>query len=70
MNILVNYTPPQESVDLSFEDLYGTELEFLDIYSEKFSTEKYDGNQFLNNGCRHMSKKSLKKMRQGRREQK
>ena len=34
-NILVNYTPPGENVDLSFEEMYGTELEFLGIYSEK-----------------------------------
>ena len=27
-NILVNYTPPEESIDLSFEEMYGTELEF------------------------------------------
>ena len=38
-------------------------LEFLGIHSEKFSTKKCDGNQFLKNGCRHMRKKSSRKMR-------
>ena len=65
-NILVNYTPPGESVDLSFEEMYGTELEFLGIHSEKVSTERCDGNQFLNNGGKHMGKKSLRKVRLGR----
>ena len=46
-DILVNYTPPGESVDLNFEEMYGTELEFLGIHSEKVPTEKCD--QFLNN---------------------
>ena len=35
---LVKYTPPGESVDLSFEEMYGTELEFLKIHSEEVST--------------------------------
>ena len=48
-DILVNYIPPGESVDLNFEEIYGTELEFLGIHSEKVPTEKCDGNQFLNN---------------------
>ena len=61
-DILVNYTSPGESVNLSFEEMYGTELEF-GIHSEKVLTEKYDGNQFLNNGCRNMRKKSFKKVR-------
>jgi len=65
-DILVNYIPPGESVDLSFEEMYGTELEFIGIHSEEVPTEKYDGNQFLNNGCRYMRKKSLKKMRLGK----
>ena len=34
-DILVKYTPPGESVDLSFEEMYETKLEFLDIHSEK-----------------------------------
>ena len=42
-DILVNYTPQGESVDLSFEEMYGTELEFLGIHSEEVPTEKYDG---------------------------
>ena len=63
--LLIN-TPPVESVDLSFEEMYGTELEFLGIHSKKVPTEQCDGNQFLNNGCRHMRKKSLKKVRLGR----
>ena len=62
-DILVNYTLLGESIDLSFEEMYRTELEFLGIHSEKVSTERCDGNQFLNNGCGHMMKKSLKKMR-------
>ena len=57
-DILVNYTPPGESVDLSFEKMYGTELEFLSIHSEEVPTEKCDGNQFFNNGCRHMGRKA------------
>ena len=65
-DILVNYTPPGESVNLSFEEMYGTELEFLGIHSEDVPTKRCDGNQFLNNGCGHMMKKSLKKMRLGR----
>ena len=65
-DILVNYTAPEESVDLSFEEIYGTEVEFLGIHSEKVSTERCDGNQFLNNGGRHMGKKSLRKVRLGR----
>ena len=62
-DILINYTPPRESVDLSFEEMYGTELEFLGIHSEKFSTEKSDGDKFLNNECRNIRKKNLKKVR-------
>ena len=65
-DILVNYTSPGESVDLSFEEIYGTELEFLGIHSEEVPTEKCGGDQFLNNECRNMSKKSLKKVRKGR----
>ena len=67
-DILVNYTPLRESVDLSFQEMNGTELKFLGIHSEKVPTEKYDGDQFLNNRCKHMRKKSLRKMRLGRRE--
>ena len=63
-DILVNYTPLGESADLSFEEMYGTELEFLSIHSKDVPTERCDGNQFLNNG--HMRKKSLRKMRLGR----
>ena len=62
-DILVNYTSPGKSVDLSFEEIYGTELEFLGIHSEKVQTEKYDDDQFLNNECRNMRKKNLKKVR-------
>jgi len=65
-DILVNYTPPEENVDLSFEEMYGTELEFIGINSEEVPTEKCDGDQFLNNECRHMRKKSLRKVRLGR----
>ena len=46
---LVKYTFPGESVDLSFEEIYGTELEFLDIHNEEVPTEKCCGDQFLNN---------------------
>ena len=49
-DILVNYTPPRKSVNLSFKEIYGTDLEFLGIQSEKVPTEKCDGDQFLNNG--------------------
>ena len=54
-DFLVNYTSLGESVDLSFEEIYETELEFLGIHSEKVSTERCDGNRFLNNRCRHMT---------------
>ena len=43
-DILVNYTPPGESVDLNFEEIYETELEFLGIHSEEVPIEKCDGN--------------------------
>ena len=65
-DILVNYTPPEESVDLSFEEMYETELEFLGIHSEEVPTEKCGGDQFLNNECNNMRKKHLKKVRLGR----
>jgi len=61
-DILVNYTPIGKSVDLSFEEMYRTELEILGIHSEELPTEKCDGDQFLNNGCRHIGKKSLRKV--------
>ena len=63
-DILVNYTPPEKSVDLSFEEIYGTELEFLSIHSKEVPTERCD--EFLNNGCGHMIRKSLMKMKLGR----
>ena len=62
---MVNYTPPRESVELSFDEMYETELDFLSIHSEEVPTERCDGNQFLNNRCRYMRKKNLKKMRLG-----
>ena len=65
-DILVKYTPLGESVDLSFEEMYEIELEFLVIHSKEVPTEKCDGDQFLNNECRHMRKKSLRKVRMGR----
>jgi len=65
-DILVNYTPPEESIDLIFEEMYETELEFLRIHSEKVPTERCGDNQFLNNECRNMSKKSLRKVKLGR----
>ena len=46
--------------------MYGAEIEFLGIHSKVVPTERCDGNQFLNSGCRHMRKKSLKKVRLGR----
>ena len=48
--------------------MYEIELEFLGIYSEEVPTEMCDGDQFLNNGCRHMRKKSLRKVRLRERE--
>ena len=63
---MLNYTPSGKNVDLSYEELCGTEIEFLGIHSEEGPTEKCDDNQFLNNGCRHMRKKSLKKVRRER----
>ena len=44
-DILVNYTSLGESVDLSFEEIFGTELEFLGIHSEEVPTEKCDGKE-------------------------
>jgi len=67
-DILVNYTPPRKSVDLCFKEIYGTELEFLDIHSEEVPTKRCDGNQFLNNGYRHLRKKSLERCDWGGRE--
>ena len=67
-DILVNYTSPGESVDLSFEEIYGTELEFLGIHSEEVPTEKCGGDQFLNNECKNMRKENLKKLRLGGKE--
>ena len=49
--------------DLSFEEIYVTELEFLGIHSEEVLTEKCSGDQFLNNECRNMRKENLKKLR-------
>jgi len=42
-DILVNYTPPRKSVDLNFEEMYETKLEFQGIRREKAPTEKCDG---------------------------
>ena len=64
-DLLVYYTYLGESVDLSFEEIYGTELEFLGIHSEEVPTEKCGGDQFLNNECRNI-RKDLKKLRLGR----
>ena len=65
-DILFKYTPPGESIDLSFEKMDGTELEFLHIHSEEVPTEKCGGDQFLNNECKNMWKENLKKLRLGR----
>ena len=58
--MLVNYSLPGKSVDLSFEEMYGTELEFL---GKEVPTERCD--EFLNNGGGHMMRKNLKKMKLG-----
>ena len=60
-DILVKYTPQGEIVDLSFEEMYETGLEFIGIHSEEVPTQKCDDDQFLNNRCRNMRKKSFKK---------
>ena len=65
-DILINYTSLGESVDLSFEEIYRTELEFLGIHNEEVPIEKCGGDQFLNNECRNMRKENLKKLRLGR----
>ena len=65
-DILVNYTSPGENVDLSFEEIYGTELEFLGIHNGEVPNEKGGGDKFLNNDCSNVRKKNLKKERQGR----
>ena len=69
-DILVNYTSPGKSVDLSFEEIYETELEFLSIHNEEVPNEKGGGDKFLNNDCSNMRKKHLKKVRLGRKEAK
>ena len=46
--------------------MYGPEIEFLGIQSKKVLTERCNGDQFLNNECRHIRKKSLRKVRLGR----
>ena len=63
---LVKYTFPGESVDLRFEEIYGTELGFLGIHNEEVLTEKYGRDQILNYECSNMRKKHLKKVRLGR----
>ena len=65
-DLLVNHTSLGESVNLSFEEIYGTKLEFLGIHSEEVPTENCGGDQFLNNECRIMRKENLKKLRLGR----
>ena len=67
---MVNYTSPGESVDLSFEEIYGTELEFLGIHNEEVPNENGGGDKFLNNDCGNMRKKHLKKVRLRRQEAK
>ena len=67
-DLLVNYTSLGESVDLSFEEIYGTELEFLGIHSEEVPTEKCGGDQFLNYEYKNMRKENPKKLRLGGRE--
>ena len=47
----------------SFEEIYGTELDFLGIHNEEVSTEKCGGDQFFNNECSNMRKKHQKKVR-------
>ena len=69
-DLLINYTSLGESVDLSFEKIYGTELEFLGIHNEEVPNEKGGGGKILNNDCGNMRKKHLKKVRLGRQEAK
>jgi len=64
-DLLINYTSLGESVDLSFEEIYGAELEFLGIHNEEVSNEKSGGDKFLNEDCSDMRKKHLKKVRLG-----
>ena len=67
-DILVNYTSPRESVDLSFEEIYRTELEFLSIHNEEIPTKKFGGDKFLNNECSNMRKKTPKEDETGEEE--
>ena len=67
-DLLVNYTSLGESIDLSFEEIYGTEVEFLGIHNEEVPTEKCGGDQFLNNECRNMRKKKPKESEIGEEE--
>ena len=67
---LVNYTFLGESVDLSFEEIYGTELEFLGIHNEEVPAEKGGGDKLLNNDYGNLRKKHLTKVRLGRQEAK
>ena len=67
-DLLVNYTSLGESVDLSFEKIYGTELEFLGIHNEEVSTEKCGGDQFLNNECSKYEEETPKESETGEEE--
>ena len=65
-DLLINCTSLGESVDLSFEEIYEAELEFLGIHNDEVPTEKGGGDKFLDNNCSDMRKKHLKKVRLGR----
>ena len=64
-DVLINCTSLGESVDLSFEEIYGDELEFLGIHNEDISNGKSGDDKFLNENCSDMRKKQLKKMKLG-----
>ena len=64
---LVSYTLPKEIVNSIFEEIYEDELKILGIdvvYAPKVFFD--DDNEFMNSGCRHVRKKSLRKVRLGR----
>ena len=64
-DLLINCTSLGESVDLSFEEICGAALEFLDIHNKEVPNKKGGGDKFLNEDCSDMSKKHLKKVKQG-----
>ena len=64
-DVLINGTSLGERVDLSFEEIYEAELEFLGIQNKEVSNEKSCDDKFFNENCGDMRTKQLKKVKQG-----